>query len=342
MRRFPSLGENPVEEWRTMVTSLTSNGVGSSDERSKGRTPRVSIGLPVYNGEEYLEEAIDSILAQTFEDFELIISDNASTDLTEKICRRFAAEDTRIIYSRNAENIGGMNNANLTFSRARGEYFRFAGHDDRYAPELLERLVTEFDQRPDAIICYSATVQIDGQGNETGVRYPIEGTAATPVERFRELVLSPWPGGAIYGLIRSDVLRRTKVLRSYTGSDYNLLCELAMRGPFHFVPERLFFNRFHEGNVYKDSRGRMAWARPDLANSGRPTFPYWLRLAHYVEILTHAPLSVRERASCAALLLRWVRVRWRSLGWDLGLAAMMLTHSKKWRVGRYSPERWWY
>lgn len=306
------------------------------------RTPRVSIGLPVYNGEEFLEEAIDSILSQTYEDFELIISDNASTDLTEKICRRYAAQDARIVYSRNAQNIGGMNNANLTFRRSRGEYFRFAGHDDRCAPTFLERLVTELDTRPDITICYSATVQIDGQGDEIGVCYPTEGTAVTAVGRFRELVLSPNPGGAIYGLIRSDILRQTSLLRSYTGSDWALLCELAMRGPFHLVPELLFFNRFHDRNVYKDSRGRMAWARPDLAKSGRPTFPYWLRLGQYLKVVASAPLSLGDRASCAATVLRWGRMKWRSLGWDLGLAALMVTHGKEWRVGRYAPERWWY
>lgn len=307
-----------------------------------GEAPRVSIGLPVYNGEEFLEEAIDSILAQTYEDFELIISDNASTDRTEKICRRYAAQDARIVYSRNAENIGGMNNANLTFRRSRGEYFRFAGHDDRYAPTLVERLVTELDKRPDTTVCFAATVRIDGQGNEIDVRYPTEGTAPSAPDRFRELVLTRLSAGAIYGLIRSDILRQTGLLRNYTGSDFNLLCELAMRGPFHLVPEPLFFNRFHDGNVYKDSRGRMAWARPDLAKSGHPTLPYWLRLAHYVKILSDAPLPSRERATCAAILFRWVGTRWRSLGWDLGLAALMLVHSKEWRVGRYAPERWWY
>jgi glycosyltransferase involved in cell wall biosynthesis len=304
--------------------------------------PRVSIGLPVYNGENFLEEAIVSILSQTYEDFELIISDNASTDLTEKICRKYAAQDARVDYSRNTENIGGMNNANLTFRRSRGEYFRFAGHDDVYAPDLLERLVTELDQRPETTVCYAATVKIDGQGNEIGVCYPTEGTAKTAVDRFRELVLSSQPGGAIYGLIRSDILRQTSLLRNYTGSDYNLLCELALRGPFHLVPERLFFNRFHDGNVYKDPRGRMAWARPDLARSGRPTLPNWLRLRHYIRILAAAPLSLKERVSCAMIVLQWVRMKWLSLGLDLGLAAFMLIHSKEWRVKRYAPERWWY
>lgn len=306
------------------------------------RAPRVSIGLPVYNGAEFLEEAIDSILAQTYEDFELIISDNASTDLTETICRKYAAQDARIVYSRNAENIGCMNNHNLTFRRARGEYFRFAGHDDWCAPTLLERLVAELDRRPEAVLCFSAIVLVDGQGNETGVWYPTEGTGATKLERFRELVLTNVPPGANYGLIRSDVLRQTSLFRSYTGSDNNLMAALALRGSFCLVPELLFFNRRHERNVYKDVRGRMAWGRPELAKSGRPTLPYWLRLIDYIRILAHAPLSLRERTSCTVTLFGWVGMRWRSLGLDLALAAFMLVHTKKWRVARYAPERWQY
>jgi glycosyltransferase involved in cell wall biosynthesis len=308
----------------------------------RGRAPRVSIGLPVHNGEEFLEEAILSVLSQTYEDFELIISDNASTDLTEKICRKYAAQDGRIVYSRNAMNIGVTRNHNLTFRRSRGEYFRFAGYDDRLAPTFLDRLVTELDDHPDAALCFAATVLIDGRGNETGVRCSTEGTAATTIERFREALFTGHPGEPLYGLIRSDVLRQTALHRSYTGSDYTLMCELALLGPFHRVPELLFFNRHHNRNVYKDSRGRMAWARPDLAKSGRPTFPYWLRLADYVRILGHAHFSLKDRASCTVLLLRWVGLKWRSLGWDLGLAGLMLVHRKEWRVARYAPEHWQY
>src|SRR6202034_1339654 len=106
-----------------------------------------TIGLPVYNGDDFLEQAIDSILAQTYRDFELIISDNASTDRTQEICQRYAATDSRVRYSRNPENIGSVNNGNLTFKMARSEYFRFAAHDDYCAPTLLERLVAEVDRR---------------------------------------------------------------------------------------------------------------------------------------------------------------------------------------------------
>src|SRR5262252_3377793 len=116
--------------------------------------PTVSVGLPVYNGERYLEESIDSILAQTYTDFELIISDNASTDRTECICRRYAAADARVRYYRNERNIGGYPNHSRVFSLARGRYFRFAAHDDVCDRQLLARCVEALELHPEAVLSY--------------------------------------------------------------------------------------------------------------------------------------------------------------------------------------------
>jgi glycosyltransferase involved in cell wall biosynthesis len=110
--------------------------------------PKVSIGLAVYNGEAYLKEAVDSILTKRFTDFELIISDNASTDRTEKLCRAYAAQDERVRYHRNPTNIGGANNENQTCANGSGQYFRWAAHDDVCAPTLLEKCVAALDENP--------------------------------------------------------------------------------------------------------------------------------------------------------------------------------------------------
>src|SRR5215207_1517689 len=108
--------------------------------------PRVSVGLPVYNGENYLAEAIDSVLAQTYQNFELIISDNASTDSTEEICRDYAARDRRIRYFREPQNRGAAWNFNHTFELARGEYFKWVAHDDVIGPQYLARTVDQLDR----------------------------------------------------------------------------------------------------------------------------------------------------------------------------------------------------
>src|SRR5712672_2829455 len=110
--------------------------------------PRLSIGLPVYNGENFLAESIEALLGQSYEDFELIISDNASTDGTPDICRRYAKQDSRIRYIRQPRNIGSAPNHNVVIERARGELFKHASHDDLYARDLLERCVAALDERP--------------------------------------------------------------------------------------------------------------------------------------------------------------------------------------------------
>ena len=118
------------------------------------RIPKVSIGMPVLNGENYIEPAIRSILAQTYSDFELIISDNASQDRTEEICLYYAKKDRRIRYHRNDSNIGAARNFNRTVELAKGQYFKWAAHDDTLAPEYLEKCLEVLEQDESLILCF--------------------------------------------------------------------------------------------------------------------------------------------------------------------------------------------
>ena len=127
------------------------------------KIPTVSIGLPVYNGGNYIRDVLDSILSN-FNDFELIISDNASTDNTRAICRSYAEKDSRIRYHRNEENLGAAWNFNQVFHLARGKYFQWACHDDVWTSTLLERYVQVLDQMSDVVLCYSKTAYIDEHG----------------------------------------------------------------------------------------------------------------------------------------------------------------------------------
>ena len=128
------------------------------------RIPRVSIGMPVYNGAAFLRESLDSLLSQTYEDFELVISDNGSTDGTQNICRAYATEDVRIRYYREEENRGAAWNYNRVFELARGEYFKWAAHDDVHAPTFLERCVEVVDNNPDVLWCFSRHTHVDCYG----------------------------------------------------------------------------------------------------------------------------------------------------------------------------------
>jgi len=130
-------------------------------------SPPLTIGLPVYNGQNYVSESLDSLLAQTYTDFELIISDNASTDSTEEICRDYAARDSRIRYVRQPVNIGAAPNHNYLVQAAHGRLFKWAAHDDLFAPKLVERCIEALDQ-PEVILAHAYMGIVDERLNADG------------------------------------------------------------------------------------------------------------------------------------------------------------------------------
>ncbi len=308
-------------------------------DTNQSSVPLVSIGLAVRNGALYLAQALDSILAQTFGDFEVIVSDNASTDATEDICRRYAQQDRRIRYSRNPRNIGGANNENLTVQLARGKYFRWAAHDDMLAPELLAECVHVLEQNPDIVLCYSYIVAIDQLGREINVTTHTRGTSPTPHQRLRELMYRDHACEMIYGLIRTDVLRTTRLQQNYTDSDRTLLCELALRGRFCELPAPLFYKRYHPANVYLDWRERMAWFNPNIGDT--ITFPNWLQFVDMVRTVAHVELPSGEKALCYAATARWsVRQSARMIK-EAVINAYYALHSKGWRTKKHAQVHNW-
>jgi glycosyltransferase involved in cell wall biosynthesis len=277
--------------------------------------PSVSIGLAVYNGENFVKEAIDSILAQTYQDFELIISDNASTDKTGEICLDYVSRDNRIRYYRNTTNIGGANNENRTFHLSRGKYFRWAAHDDVCAPELLSKLVTVLDQDPSVVLCYSMIIEIDQEGNQLRTVSQKKGVLQYPHERFRDLAKKDHNCEASYGLIRSNILKATRLQQNYTDADRTLLCELALYGKFFEVQEPLFYKRYHQKNMYTDMRARMAWFNPKL--KGKPVFPFWMQLFDYIGTIKRASVSLREKLWCYLYMFFWFFEHSKNLAGDI-------------------------
>ena len=203
------------------------------DSRENRRPPLVSMGLPVYNGANYLAQALESLLMQTYSNWELIISDNGSTDATEDICREFAARDSRILYLREPVNRGATWNFNRVVDLARGPLFRWAAHDDVCAPELLERCVAALRADPKAVLSHPRTRVIGPMGElleDYGVRLRTDASRVGP--RFHDLICVDHACFPIFGVIRLDILERTNLLGQYSGSDRNLLAELSMHGPF--------------------------------------------------------------------------------------------------------------
>jgi glycosyltransferase involved in cell wall biosynthesis len=280
--------------------------------------PRVSIGLPVRNGEGFLGEAITSLLAQTFGDFELIIGDNASTDGTQDICREAAKSDDRVRYLRHELDGGGPWNFNFVFSQASAEYFRWAAHDDVSEPEHLRACVAALDADPDAVVSAADTVYIDEKGRSLGRTWHV----APALESRR-------PGGrvlaaasaipAAFGLVRSGVLADTRLIQPFAGGDRVLLVELALRGRICRVPEALFRLRDHPAS-YSRTVARSAdaamWLDPSSSRS-RATFGSLRVIGGCAAAIGRAPLSARDRIECRARLAE-LAVAWRGrIGRDL-------------------------
>src|SRR6266516_2784484 len=155
--------------------------------------PRLSIGLPVYNGENYLAESLDALLGQSYEDFELIISDDASTDGTADICHRYGKQGSRIRYIRQPRNIGRVPNHNFVVGQARGELFKWASSDDLYARDLLKRCVDALDEYPQVVLAHSWSAVIDGSGTVTRLaEYPVATDSLRAPERFRSMLFDGW------------------------------------------------------------------------------------------------------------------------------------------------------
>ncbi len=274
--------------------------------------PRVTVGLPVYNGERYLAAAIESLLSQTFADFELVISDNGSTDTTADICQRYSQCDPRIRYFRKSRNEGAARNYNFTVEQARGDYFKWAAHDDLCAPQLLERCVAILDAHPEVVLVYPQTMTIDAAGERIALHPDLlDLRASQPHARYRAfhyLYRRPHTCNPVFGVIRTPVLRETAKIGNYVSSDMVLLGELALRGQICEIPEPLFFRRDHPATsvrAYPRLQSRAAWFDP--SKEGKFEALRWRWFREYVAAITRAPMSTGERLRCYAELRIWLR-----------------------------------
>ncbi|HXV30758.1 MAG TPA: glycosyltransferase family 2 protein, partial [Sinorhizobium sp.] len=246
---------------------------------------RVSFGLPVYNGESFIAEAIQSLLDQDFQDFELVITDNASTDRTAEICQAFAGRDARIRYFRNERNLGAGGNFNRAFELSRGTYFKWCAHDDLISRNFLMETVRALDENADAVIAYPALQGIDSRGAMTSYKEKAQPDMKemSPASRFRILVAAHGCDAAMFGLWRRSALVQTSLHEPYYGSDCALLAEMALLGNFVRVPNAVLYSRDHPTrSVNLPSSERLLWHNQEA--SGANAFELSRRLRHLVAI----------------------------------------------------------
>jgi len=259
--------------------------------------PKVSIALPVYNGEKYIEQTIKSVIAQDFDDLELIITDNRSEDRTKQICLDLAATDQRIVYIENPHNLGAAPNYNAGYQLARGDYLKWCAHDDLISPNFISACLSALEADPRATLAFARTICIDTNGavipgddhNETGAILDDE-----PENRFYRAIMESGTCFPIFGLFRMPALRKSTLHRSYYGSDRALIAEIALLGRCLRLEDAVFYNREHADRSIRidDLAERRRWQ--DTSASRAAVMEHVNLLRHLFEIARRHPDVVRR------------------------------------------------
>lgn len=260
-------------------------------------SPKVSVGMPVLNGEKHLEEAIQCVLNQTISDIELIISDNASTDGTEQICRAYSEKDSRVRYYRNKKNIGVSENYNAVFYRARGEYFKWASANDIIDEQFLAKCVDVLVRKPDAVLTYPKTRLFTGS-IETSEAYDdnLNLQDESAYVRFKGLQDRLRLNNAMNGVIRTAVLHNTPLHKEFVSSDVCLMGVLVLYGKFVELPEYLFYRRMDRDSCtkYKSDAEVLDYFAP--SQKSRFVLPQWSYTFEYWSGIRRVQLPASEKA----------------------------------------------
>ncbi|MDG2112741.1 MAG: glycosyltransferase family 2 protein [Actinomycetota bacterium] len=268
--------------------------------------PRLTVGLPVYNGEAYLDETLRAIRAQSFEDFVLFVADNASTDGTREIVEAHQADDERITLDVATENRGASYNWNRCYAQAATPFFTWACADDNPLVDKYRVCIDLLDDAgPTAVLAYPGTDLIDEHGNITQ-HFDDMGplTEPTPAGRLQRIVRDLELVNSLFGVIRTDVLKSTRGMEAYKRADTVLLGELAMRGQFLFEPEVHFYRRIHPEVSMQGSDSSIA-AHYTGVDSDAPMFPNALLLRNHLAAIKLAPITATEKLQCVGVLRRW-------------------------------------
>jgi glycosyltransferase involved in cell wall biosynthesis len=278
--------------------------------------PLVSIGVPVFNGERFLERALDSLLDQTFPDFELIISDNASNDATQAICEAYVRRDRRVRYIRQISNIGAPRNWNVLVHEARGIFFKWASANDYCSPRMLQECVKVMKADPGVVLCYGRTQLVDENDQPLEVyEGDISFDEDRPSERFASVYAQLKLNNAQCGMFRLDVLRLTRLDRLYPSGDKALIAEIALYGRLKVIPEVLLF-RCQSRRTFTSMLTPVEQQKVYDPEAKAPMkFILGRRSLDNLVSISRAPISVMEKIRAYRIALRiarWNRINlWR-------------------------------
>jgi glycosyltransferase involved in cell wall biosynthesis len=271
--------------------------------------PKVSIGLPVYNGEKFIRRALDSLLAQTFSEFEIIISDNASEDTTREICLEYAKHHRKIRYYRNETNIGAALNFNRVFElSSKGEYFKWATFDDYWDPMYLKKCVDVLERKPSVVLCSCIEEFFPDQGITFpfSARFieafskPIGVTSTKAYERFHQMIWTSSRVDPAYSMIRTSILRKTRLMCTAVRPDEILGAELSLYGPFWHIPETLQYRRRHASRHFTETLKRN---EPEC--TPQSACRYLRHVFELLKVVNRAPVNNIEKPRLLKDVLRY-------------------------------------
>jgi len=296
-------------------------------------TPLVSIGMVAYNGAKFIRQTLDSLLAQTYENFELIISDDVSTDQTQEICREYLARDERIKYKRNDVNIKEVRNTNQVFNMSTGDYFMWVTDHDLYDKKFISRCVEILDNDPSVVLCYPNTIFIDLEGNDLGITpdYLDTRSLSDASQRFRSTIPVLHQCNFINGLMRTSALRKTRLYMPVIGPDNLLLAELSFLGSFAEIPQTLFFmsqNRPHEDMANDMDKQSLQRRLKNLSPNLNTTFPFTILTFHHLIAVKNASLSLQNKLKLMVFALLFCNRRFGVLEELLHVAHLLSVYRK--------------
>jgi hypothetical protein len=270
------------------------------------KVPLVSIGMPVYNGERFLEKTLNSLLAQDYTNIEIIICDNASEDSSKDICLEFEARDRRIKYHRNIKNIGLAANGNQTITLSSGEYFMSAADHDLWDSSYISTLLSGLLDNPSVSLCYGRTVLIDDQDNTMGVAPDVFDTRGmTLAEGFRKFIWEVSWGNMGYGLFRSNTLIKALPVPNTIGNDLVLLGRISLLGEIAQIDEPLFFRRKNRPEETASEQTARQKRFMSLSSRSMEAEAPWLMMSHaHLESLTRSDISDHQKDYIAGEVIK--------------------------------------
>lgn len=270
----------------------------STESSSNNRIPTVSIGMPVYNGRKYIREALDSLLSQTFSDFELIISDNASSDGTDLIFQEYSAKDPRIKYVRQKENFGALANFEFVLNQSRGQYFMWAAFDDKWDEKWVEVMLKGMI-KPNTVLCFGSVVVIDVDANVIRRCKVFDYSGPRTMRLAKYFISEDYSGKAcvIYGLYRTSFLKEIEPLKEYTAgifSDMQFVFNCLQYGEINIVPEVVFYKRMAPVSAVPKSPWKILLKSVLLVDSAKSLVGYVALPTHLIDkiiVLMLVPLK---------------------------------------------------